>query len=420
MAIGIASIQALYQTYYPDSSLAWLLPMHLPLLNMVQLKGRTGTASGDVIDMPWLYTSGGGVSQSFDAASSMSGQSPAALRPQVRLSQMYKRIEILDKDNLLSNGEAAYQSLMETTVGGFRMKFLSEVDLLLHGSGSGTRHQVSSAQTGSATNVLLLVGASVETSYEIGDQVVITSNNPTDGTAPTVTAGPFTVTGVDPTAQSITIDNSIVTTSANFVALFGNTMGFSSALQNPSLIGLDAYNNFTAPLTSDNFLGVNRSVYANRLSGYRLDGSNFSVQTAIKRLASNMVAGGTPSGGAFVLMHPDDLDAMDTSLASNQRFAADTQVGAYSFESIEIRSTLGTLSVVSDPHIAKGTSRIIKPGALELHYIDGLPHLASLNTGLDQEWGANFDGRALRMRAYLQLRCPMPNGLGVVKLPAVN
>lgn len=415
MAIGISTLQAIYQTYYPDNMLPYLLPENLPLLNMIQLRGRTDTATGDKIDMPWLFGAPGGVSQDFAAASAMAGESPQAVRPEVRLSQIYKRLEILDKDNLQSNGEAAYQNLMETSMAMARMKVLNEIDLLLHANGSGNRNQVASGVT---SDTVQLVGPSVETSYEIGDQVVITSTDPATGAAPTVVSGPHRIVAVDGSAQSITLDSVVTVTTSNFIALRGNTAGFSSALLNPNLIGLGAYNNITAPSAGDSFLGVNRSVYANRLSGYRLQGQTFSIQAAVKRLASDMSRGSTPGGFTGLLMHPDDLDALSTSMASVQRADVSATVGAFSFDSVPVRTVLGTVTGLSDPHIEKGFARIVKPQVLELHYINGLPHLATLSGGVDQEFGANFDGRAVRMRGYMQLRCTDPRGLGIVRLPS--
>lgn len=415
MAIGISTLQAIYQTYYPDNMLPYLLPENLPLLNMIQLRGKTDTATGDVIDMPWLYGAPGGVSQSFDAASAMSGESPAAVRPTVRLSQIYKRLEILDKDNLQSNGEAAYQNLMETSMAMARIKVLNEIDLLLHANGSGTRNNVVSNVT-SAT--ITVGGPSVETSYEVGDQVVITSNSPATGTAPTIVSGPHRIVSVNGDAQQITLDSVVTVTTANFVALRGNTAGFGGALLNPNLIGLGAYNNITAPAGGESFLGIDRSVFQNRLSGYRLQGQTFSIQAAVKRLASNMSRGSVPGGFCGLLMHPDDLDALSTSMASVQRADVSATVGAFSFDSVPVRTVLGTVTGLSDPHLEKGFARIVKPQVLELHYINGLPHLATLSGGVDQEFGANFDGRAVRMRGYMQLRCTDPRGLGIVALPS--
>jgi hypothetical protein len=305
---------------------------------------------------------------------------------------------------------------METVIEGARMEFLNQMDQHLHYNGSGVRAAIVSV---AGSNITLNQAGSIETVFERGHQIVITSTNPSDGTAPVVTDGPFTIVAVnsDLGGSVITVDHAPVSTTG-FIAVNGATAGFSSALLNPNIIGLDAYNPFVPVTAGESFLGVDRSVHRSRLSGYRFDGSQRSTEAALKRLATLMAQGGVVGGGAMALMNPVDLDQLGDKLASYQRMSQ-TAIGMFFFESIALNTPLGRLDCVADPHQQAGFARIVMPGAVQLQFKNGLPHIATLSGGVDQEFGQNFDGRSMRMRAYAQQRCLDPRKLGIVALPAV-
>lgn len=414
MAIGISQFQTLYQTYYPDSELPYLLPDHLPLIHALIGGNTDGQVSGDVIDMPWLFGPATGVSQTFGVAQRKSSNAPQSLRPQIRLSQIYKLIDFLDKDEIQSQGEASYGDLMETVVKGVRLDMLSNIDQLAHLSGSGVRAQIA---TGQGTAVLTVAASGIlGTLFEIEDSVVVCSNNPSDGTAPTVVEGPFSVVSVDPDNGTLTL-NAAVNASANgqFLAKEGDTLGFSSALLNPSLIGLEAYNPYGGVSTSDSFLGVNRSKYGNRLAGTWFDGSTRSIEAALRRGATNMANTGVGGGGAKAYMNPIDMDALQNKMATYQN-VSQAQVGSMYFDSIAINTPLGRLDCISDPHQQQNRVRLMMDGAAQLMYRNGLPHVKTLKSGESEQWGTNFDGRSQRLAGYMQIRVKDPRKLGNIKL----
>ena len=415
MAITSGSFQSLYQVYYPQAELPYLVPQNLPLINMLVGGNSDGAVSGFITDMPWLLSPSVGVSQSFSEAQTQSNNAPTPLRPQVRLSQIYKLVDFSDKDELLSDGAASYGDLMENVVGGARNELLSNLDQLCHGAGSGIRCQVAAGVAVTTTTIPLTTQAT-ETFFELNQRIVICSNAPTSGVPPTIVQGPLVVTNVSQT--SITVNAvSGADIQGLYIAKAGDTMGFNTASLEPSLIGMDAYNPIVAPQPRENFLGVDRSVFSTRASGYRFDGSTRSSEAAIKRLATLMSQGGVNAGGAKVFMAPVDMDALEDKLASYQRFQQ-SQLGVFFFDSIALNSPLGRLEIMSDPHQTQGFARIYSPGGLQLQYRNGLPHLATLSGGVDQEFGQNFDGRSVRLRAYTQIKCLDPRKQGIVALPA--
>jgi hypothetical protein len=417
MSVGISTFQTLFQTYYPESDLPYLVPDNLPLLNMIP---KEGGLSGDVIDMPFLYGAKQGVSQSFDAAAAQSGGSPNSVRPTVRCSQMYDIVEFLDKDWVLSQGEAAYADLFQKTMTGAMMAFNNEMDLLLHAEGNGVRGQVSSV----STNVITLTSTGsyalpLETTFEVGMQVQPATSAPVDGSVPAGLGSPVTITNVDGDARTITVsDGSVFDSTTNkYIVVRGNGIGFSASNTNGALIGLGAFNPYTAPSASENFLGIDRTRYTTRLAGYRYDGSSRSIEDAIKRLAAKMSMGGVKSA-SVALVNPLDWDSLDSKLGSNVRYSS-VQSVTYGFDSIVLNTAAGRLDVVSDPHQQLGYCRVLDPSALVLRHALTLPHLADIQ-GRTQEQGANFDGRTVRLRAYMQLCLKDPRKLGIVKLPQIS
>lgn len=414
MALGTNNSSIFYQTYYPEADLPWLLPSELPLLNMLIGGNTDGQVSGLTTDMPWLLGPPNGGSMDFNVAQENSNLPVNALRPTVRLGQYYKNLDFLDKDQLLSQGDASYADLMQKSIEGARMDIFNKLDQLLHGAGNGITCSV--ATSGTSTTINLDTQAT-ETIFELNDRIVITSNAPTDGTPPTIAQGPFTVVAVD--QGSITVNASITVTAGNGISFLGNTMGFNSAMMNPAIIGVEAYNPTVKPASNDNFLGVNRSVYSNRASGYRVDGTKRSIEGAVRRLATVMKQGGnTANGGAIAMISPIDHDALENKMATYQRFN-DYRVGNFYLDAVVLSSPLGRLNCVVDPHQKQGQARIYVPGGLQLQYRNNLPHVATLSNGTDESFGEAFDGRATRLRAYAQMRCLDPRKQGNTSLPAV-
>lgn len=434
MAIGIADFETLYQTYYPLDQLKYMLPTGSVLLNMM-LGGDTDTkVSGDIVDMPWLIGPSVGASQTYSVAAAAAAKAPVSLRPTVRMSQFYKNFSWLDKDEILSEGEASYGRLMEVVVFGARLNFLGNLDAILHGYGNGNRAAftyVSSTPTvitliasptqltGDTGNPTL--GAAIgQALFEVNNTVVVTSTNPADGTPPTIVAGgPYTVTKVNDQVLTVTPALSGLTNGNVYgLAMEGDTLGFATGNLNPAIIGVNAFNPYGGPSATDNFLGVNRSIYGTRAAGTWFNGSGggYSVEQVLRKASTQMRNTGLEPGGVIACMEPDDYDTLDFKLAAQNRYTAH-KVGEVFMEAIAVNSSMGRMATMVDIRQQKGQVRLYAPDAVTLMYRDGLPHFARLATGETQYFGSNYDGREMRMRGYLQTFVADPRKLSVASLP---
>lgn len=430
MAITSEDFDALYQVRYPDDKIPWLLPEALPLINAVMGGNTDGRINGRETSFPYFFGAPAGFSQTYANAARQADKAPQALELKVKLSQAYKSLAFLDKSTLMSEGDASYGNLIDEVVEPARMDFMSKSDQLLHGNGSGNIAAFTYASATPTTIVLVTVpttltgdtnqavGTAVpETMFEIGDELVFTSTNPSDGTAPTIAAaGPFVITAVNDDG-TLTIDSSPGLTNTNVygIAISGNTMGFSSALVNPSLIGIGAINPYGGPLVGDNFCGINRRVYGKRLAGTWQDCSGtFSLEGGLKRGATNMRNTGVTPGGAWYGVDPYTFEFLEDKAQTFSRYT-NQQLGVFFFDALALNTAMGRVSVVVDPHQSFGYSRLYAPNFAQLMYRNNIPHFATLSNGLDEQWGANYDGREKRLRAYFQLRTRDPRRLGVVK-----
>jgi hypothetical protein len=433
MSIGIANFQTLFQSFYPEIDLQYLIPDNLPLLNAVP---KTEYVSGDVIDHPFLYGTPAGYSTDFNVAQTQAGNAPRAVRASLRMSQAYKNLEFLDKDTILSQGQDAYADLFQKTVEGAFALFYNQMDMEGHGSGTGWRGTVAALPgtanpTNGATlpaNTISLTSAlPLEATFDQDQQLQFATYAgfpllgsifpPSDGRQATTLSPIVQVTAVDPIAQTLTLSDASQATVGCFVVQAGGAVGFSSANLYGGLIGMDAWQPYGGvPATGDNFCGINRQVYNTRLAGYYFDGSRLSMEDAVKRLSAKMSLGGARSA-TLCLMHPLDVDALDSKMMTFGRYSTfDTAM--YGFDSIVIKGAAGRIDVVSDPHQARGFARLVDASTWVIYHRLALPHVVDVD-GRTVEQGLNFDGRTARIRAYFQMACYEPHKNGIVKLPQV-
>lgn len=432
MAVGIGNFQTLFQTYYPDTDLPYLIPDNLPFLNMVP---KEDGLSGDVIDHPFLYGARQGYSIDFNTAAAQAGTAPRAVRAALRCSQAYSLVEFFDKDMGLSQGEAAYADLFQKTMTGAMKDFLKNLDLDLHASGTGWRGTVvavagqanpTTGVTLAANQIAVATGLPLEAVFD-QDQLLQSATYagfpltgsifpPSDGRAPSTLSSPAQVTAVDPVSRTLTLTDASAFTVNTFIVQAGGAVGFSASNLEGSFIGMDAWVPFGGVAATDNFNGINRSVYNTRLAGYSMDGSRLSIEDALKRLSARMSQGGARNANVC-LINPLDWDALDSKMASFNRYST-FDTATYGFDSIVISGAAGRIDVVADPHMPQGYARLITPDTWVLRHKFQVPHIVDVQ-GRTVEQGLNFDGRTARLRVYAQLCCYEPHKNGIVKLPQV-
>lgn len=437
MAVGMTNFQIAYKTFYDADTIKWLTPKNAPFLAMVP---RKGGLSGDIIDHPFLYGAAAGYSSDFSVAQTQAGNAPRGLRATLRCSQGYSMAEFWDKDKELSDGDASYIDTVTATLQSKMQNMLTQLDIDLHGSGTGFRGLIGAIPGGTnplngatlgQSQVYITQGMGLETVFDQDQQLQfatyagypLTVNGvqsifpPSDGRLPTTLSNPVVVQAVDAANRVLTLSDASAATVSSFVVQAGGAIGFNSSNTYGALIGMDSWVPYGGPQTGENFCSISRSVYPTRLCGYYFDGSKLSMMDAIKRLSARMSQGGATSS-SICLVNPLDFDAMDSSGMNNVRVGS-ISTYTHGFDSIVINGAAGRIDIVADPHQMQGYARLIDPETWLLHHALDLPHIVDVD-GKTMEQGGNFDGRTCRIRFYAQLRCLEPQKNGIVKLAQVN
>lgn len=433
MAIGIQNFQTLFQTYYGDGKLDWLVPDNLPFLNMIE---KVGELSGDIIDHPFLYGTPQGYSIDFNTAMQQASNPARAARAMLRCSQAYAAVEFFDKDRALSEGDAAYADVVTTVLTGKIMDFNNQLDLDLHAGGTGWRGTVGAVAGGTnpvtgatlGTNQIFVTSAlGLEAVFNQDQQIQAVAYSgytpptgsifpPADGRTPTSTSNPVQITAVDAMARTLTLTDASAFTAGVYIVQSGGAIGFNTSNLYGGIIGMDAWNPYGGVTGSDLFCGLNRSIYPTKLAGYTRNFQNLSIEDAIKRGSAVMSQGGARTTN-IGLLNPLDFDALDSKMGTNVRYGT-VSTATYGFDSIVINGAAGRMDMVSDPHMPQGFVRLIDPTTWKLCHKFDIPHIVDVESRT-MEQGANFDGRTARLRFYGQLRCMAPHKNGIFRLPQV-
>lgn len=274
----------------------------------------------------------------------------------------------------------------------------------LYGDGSGT---IGVIATGSdvSTTTITLANATDVIRFEPNDKVQLwdgSSSTPRDSGAT------VTIVSVDPDNGTITADAAWNTISGAAVSdhiikegnFFNVATGFAGWLPD------------TAPGSTDNFFGVNRSVNPNRLAGVRVDGSGSNVDEALV-MAANKVAmyGGRPDT-AFI-NHMDFMDVV-ISRQSHLQIKDGTNTTHLGFESFKILGPAGVIEVFPDAYCPKGKAYLLTRSTWTIGSADPVPQFID-NDGSVLDRHASEDAFEIRLRAYWNLYCNAPGHNAVVK-----
>ena len=283
----------------------------------------------------------------------------------------------------------------------------------IYGSGLGELGQMTAIS--GAGPFTWTVGEAI-TQIEVGMEIVVSTGS-TKTAALRNSGGGVAVTSVDRAAGTFTTATNPDSAAANdWLFIKGDRHAASTTAIGSMLkiAGVEAWNPYTTPASSENFFGVDRSVDATRLAGQRLDISSLQPEEGyITALAALAREDGDPSH-----IFASFTDEKNLKLALGSRVDAEyTQVGDVGFESIRLRGPNGTVKVYADRNAPVGYARILTLNTWELKHLGDLVNRgdAAGDGGMAREYQADrFEGR---MSFYGNLLCYKPAANQVAKLP---
>ncbi len=177
-------------------------------------------------------------------------------------------------------------------------------------------------------------------------------------------------------------------------------------MNNLKASGLAAWIPATAPASSDNFFGVNRSVDSTRLAGVRFNGSAESIEEALVD-ASELLAreGGMPD---VAIMGYASFAALTKALGTRVMYVDLKGPAEIAFRGIEVVGANTRIKVFPDRNCPAQTCYLLTMSSWTLEGLNEVPQILKYDDGISILRVSNADAGELRVGAYYNLSCNAP------------
>ena len=175
--------------------------------------------------------------------------------------------------------------------------------------------------------------------------------------------------------------------------------------------GIKGWNPITAPTSGDSFNGVDRSVAASRLSGYRVSGSGGTKEeTLIDAAAEAKFQGFNPT---HVFANPLDIKGLFKTQAGNTIIDVGTDIPTVSFKAVQLATPGGMVTVIPETDVPKGYAWMLNPSNYVLRSAGAVPQVLD-EDGLSRARESTADAYEYRMGCDVALDCDNPGECVVI------
>ena len=282
-------------------------------------------------------------------------------------------------------------------------------------AGTGSIGQVSTTVAVS-TGVITLQDPTSVVQFEVN--MVLQANATDGGASPRAALG--YVISVDRIAGTVTVASSgfggaaaspAAWASSDFLLVQGDL--------NAKISGLPAWLLSTAPISTDNFYGVNRTADRWRLAGGYFNGASEAIEEAVIDAAMLLGReGGTPN---MAFTNFGSYAALEKSLGSKVQYTelkAQTADATIAFEGIRINGPKGVIVVMPDRNCPAATLYLLKMSSWTLHSLGEAPKILRYEDNNEMLRVNNADAMELRIGYYGNLACNAPGWSAQVTLSA--
>ena len=410
--VDLTAIDAIVKELYPDGVPQELALKKHTFLRMVEKKGGF---TGDQMIVPMLYDFPGG--RSATLASLLNASGPIGVSKHIKMS--VTRI----KDYAATWLDAEMIKATADDKGSFVRGRQYEIDNMLkslgnslghaaYRSGSGSLGTIVSGETLSDTNFTFTLRSDAK-HVRVGTQLQFAQNEVTGSLRDN---GDFvTVTAVDESTGTITVDNQLDTTVAGIAA--GDNVYYLGD-RNLKMKGLAAWIPLTAPaFGSDSFFGADRGVQPNRLAGVRLNAPNYPIEDLILEVGETInEQGGDPSVCFISHRRWITLAKRLNAKVEYDGSAAGGTMASFA-GSFPVYLSSGMVRVYPDPDCPDNRGYVLTMDSWKLHHLGDLPEIVR-DDGLSALRKSGEDAIEIRARYYAQLVCYAPGHNGVFALPS--
>lgn len=278
-------------------------------------------------------------------------------------------------------------------------------------SGTGSIGQVNGS--GPSTGVITLTDPTSVVQFEVN---MTLQANATDGGA-TPRAALGYVVAVNRSGGTITVSaTGLGGAAGNPTSWAANDFLLVQGDNNAKLVGLSGWLPNTAPGSTDNFFGVNRSIDSTRLAGVRYSGASQSIEEALVD-ASALTAreGGKPK---FCVTNYASYAALEKSLGAKIQYVTEKGPAEIAFRGILLNGANTQIEVFPDRSCPQQQAYLLDMPGWCLESLGDAPQILRYGDGLEMLRVYNADAGEVRVGYYAQLRSNSPGWNAAVVLSA--
>lgn len=405
-SFDMGAANALLKEYYDNQTVNDMVYKTNPGLALVRKMTDFG---GKYYPVPIIFATSQGRSATF--ANAQQNQAPLQASEFLMTSKSDYAIATIDQRTMLSSATDKMAFVRGSKV--FIDAAIRSITLSLATSfwrtGTGTLGRVSGSIT---AGVITLTNAMDSTQFEIN---MVLQSATTDGGTPRAAVG--YVTAVDRTAGTVTVSATGLGGSPGTPSSWSaNDYLLVQGDSNAKISGVQAWLPTSAPGSTDNFYGVNRSTDPVRLAGVRFDGSAETVEEAY--IDASMLTGREGGVSDHAFANYQTYGALTKALGSKVQYVdlrnEEVDIG---FRGIRIYGAHSEIKIIPDRSVPALTSFIFQWDTMTLGSLMEAPHISKYGDGLEMLRASNQDGSELRVVYYANVWCDAPGWNNVTVMP---
>ena len=224
----------------------------------------------------------------------------------------------------------------------------------------------------------------------------------------------LTIAGVDRDLGTLTASAawSTIAGTANLDYIFQTAAGVGSDY-NSMIRGFAAWLPSTAPISTDNFFGVNRSTDVTRLGGIRVAGQGADYQDTLVDAATRISREGGMADHVF--LNPLDWAKLVKALGAKVIYdrASPVDMPEIGFKAVQLEGPDGPIKVIADLNCPLGTAYMVQLDTLNMESLGEAPMILDFdgNTILRNATADTYD---VRIGYYGNMTCEAPGWNAVI------
>lgn len=405
--LDTSAMNAALKELYDNQTVENLVYNDNPFLAMVRKNTDFG---GKYKPVPII--TGASQSRSSSFANAQANQSPVQIESFFLTRASDYSIAQIDNQTMLASrtDKMSFLEGSKVLIDGAITSITLSLSSALFRSGTGTIGQISTIGSPNAGSIVLADPNSI-VQFEVN---MVLQAADTDGGTPL--AGLGYVISVDRSAGTMEVSSSYGGSSALPSGWDNSDYLLVQGDSNAKIKGLLAWLPSTAPGSSDNFFGVNRSVDSTRLAGVRYNGSSQPIEEALID-ASSLLAreGGKPD---VCIMSYASYSALEKSLGAKVQYIDMKGPGEIAFRGIEINGANSRIKCFPDRSCPSKQAFLLTMKSWCLESLGDAPQILRYGDGLEMLRVYNADAGEVRIAYYANLSCNAPGWNANVSLQA--